>query len=132
MTPTTRRCLAAALRWVAALATLAAVVLLFRAPLAHTLLPGLDRTLSVSGVDAALHLGPAPGFQLRAASEPPGGELFADGEALGTLPLLGNVVCRNGQEVELEVRLAGHAPWRRTVECREFGTLEITARLERR
>lgn len=126
-----RRRLIETLRWVGALATLVAVMLFFRAPLSHSLLPGLDRALASTGVDRALQLGAAPGFQLRATSEPPGGRMYVDGEYTSTLPMLSNVICRRGQEVELEVRLDGYRPWQRTVTCREGGQLEVTARLEK-
>lgn len=129
MTASGRRRLIETLRWMGALSTLAAVVLFFRAPLAHSVLPGLDRVLASSGVDRAFQLGAAPGFQLRAESEPPGGRMFVDGEYVSTLPMLSNVICRSGQDVELEVRLDGFQPWQRTVACREGGQLEVTARL---
>lgn len=127
LNPTSRRRLVAALRWVAAVALLVAVVSLLREPLGHVL-PGFDGTLNTSGLGAAL--GPAPGFLIRADSVPKGASLWIDGEAHGTLPLLGNVVCRDGDEVKLEIRLDGYATWRRTVQCREGGELEVTARLQ--
>ncbi|MDA8020127.1 MAG: PEGA domain-containing protein [Thermoanaerobaculia bacterium] len=131
MTPRTRRRLTETLRWVGALSALVAVLVLFRAPLVHGALPGLDRALAAAGLDQALQLGPAPGFQLRATSVPPGGELWVDGESTSRLPVLTNVICRSGQEVELEVRLQGYRTWQRTVGCRQGGQLEVTARLER-
>jgi hypothetical protein len=130
MTPQSRRRIVLALRWLSALATLAAVFLLLRAPLARVL-PGLDRGLAATGIDAAFQLGPAPGFNLRANSVPPGAELWVDGKLKGPLPMLGNVICRSGRKVELEVRLDGYVPWHRELECREGGQLEVTAKLER-
>jgi hypothetical protein len=130
MTPQSRRRTAGFLRWISALATLVAVLLLFRAPLARVL-PGLDRGLAATGLDSAFRLGPAPGFNLRADSVPSGAELWIGGELKGTLPMLGNVICRSGDSVELEVRLDGYEPWRRELECREGGQLEVTARLKR-
>ena len=129
MTARARRRLIETLRWIGALATLLAVVLLLRAPLAHSVLPGLDRALARAGVDRAFQLGAAPGFQLRATSEPSGGRMYVDGEYVSTLPMLSNVICRSGQDVDLEVRLDGYRPWQRTVTCREGAQLEITARL---
>lgn len=130
MTPQSRRRIVLALRWISALATLAAVFLLLRAPLARVL-PGLDRGLAATGIDSVFQLGPAPGFNLRAGSVPAGGELWVDGELMGPLPILGNVICRSGKTVELEVRLDGYLPWHRELECREGGQLEVTAQLER-
>lgn len=137
MSPSSRRLLIETLRWVVSLSMLFAVAHLFRAPLAHVL-AGPDRaTAALAGDEAAkgavestFRLGPASGFQVRARSEPQGGELWVDGSYVSTLPVLGNVVCRNGEAVELEVRLEGFQTWRRAIECRENGQLEITARLK--
>lgn len=127
-----RRLGSRALRLVSALALLVAVLGFFRQPLAHSVFPGvfpgLERWAAEAGIGA---LGPAPGFLLRADSVPPGGTLFVDGEPRGTLPFFGNVICRAGDEVRLEVRLDGYQPWVRTVDCREGGRLQLTARLER-
>lgn len=131
MTARSRRRWIETLRWVGALSTLVAVVLFFRAPLGYSVLPGFDRVLANTGVDRAFQLGAAPGFQIRAESEPPGGRMYIDGEYVSTLPMLSNVICRTGQNVELEVRLDGYRPWTRTVTCREAGQLEVTARLEK-
>lgn len=127
VSPATRRRLVATLRWVAAVALLVAMVSLLREPLAHVL-PGFDGTLNTSGIDSVF--GPAPGFLVRASSKPAGGTLWIDGELQGSLPLIGNVVCRDGDEVQLEIRLDGHSTWRRTVQCREGGELEVSARLQ--
>lgn len=149
-----RRVLVEVLRWVAALAALLAVTLLFREPLGYTLLPEPDRSLSGPSVsrvasqeeareddpagspraasEPSFQLGPAPGFQLRATSVPRGADLWVNGRLKSSLPVLGNVECRSGERVELEVRKEGYLTWRRVVGCREHGQLEITARLERR
>lgn len=117
-----------ALRLLSAVAVLVAVLGFFRQPLAHTVFPDLERWAAETGIHA---LGPAPGFLLQAASVPPGGTLLVDGEPRGALPFFGNVICRAGDEVRLEVRLEGYEPWVRTVECNEGGRLELTARLAR-
>lgn len=136
MTPTLRRFIIELLRWVAALATLAAVVVLFRVPLLNLPVPSFERALTAAanatGADRLLPSGTTapPGFQLRGDSDPPRGELWVDGQYTSTMPVLTNVLCSDGQEVELEVRLTGYQTWRRTVDCREGGQLEINARLE--
>ncbi len=49
----------------------------------------------------------------------------------GTTPFLGNVACSQGEKVKIEIELAGFAPWRRELECRENGQLTVDAKLSK-
>ncbi len=70
------------------------------------------------------------GFHVRILSEPSGAEVKIQGKSKGHTPFIGNVQCRNEQEVIFEVSLKGFRPWVRNPLCRVGGTLEINARLE--
>lgn len=74
--------------------------------------------------------GAAPGFNARIETVPSGAEVRVDGQDRGTTPFLGNIVCREGEPVSIEVSKKGFRPWVRNPLCRHGGTLEVTATLE--
>ena len=76
-------------------------------------------------------MGASRGFVMQVLSTPSGAEIRIDSQPRGTTPFFGNVTCRDGQEVAIEVIGEGRPPWRRVVPCREGGTLRVTARLDR-
>ena len=99
---------------VGALSALGLVVLIFWQPLAE--------------VRSTLGFG-SPGFLMQVTSEPVPGTVEVDGVVRGTTPYFGNVRCRAEERVQIRVLAEGRQPWQREVECRQGGTLEITARL---
>ena len=113
-------------RLLAAFALLAAVLLLFELPLRA----GLAQVLRSSNPLAGL-FGPARGFFARIDSQPSGAKIRIDGKNRGETPFLGNVDCRQGDKVEIEIEAKPYQPWRRELECRENGQLEIDAKLSR-
>lgn len=113
-------------RLLAAVALLAAVLMLFQPPLRL-----LVAKVAGGGNPVAGFLGPSKGFLARIGSQPPGATVLIDGKARGVTPFLGNVACAQGEKVRLEIEAAGYAPWRRELECREDGQLEVDARLSR-
>lgn len=129
--------LALGLRLVAAAALTMLALTLFREPLrmlAGNRLPALG-ALSLPRLGwwgSASSPPPAPGFVLSARSLPAGGRIAIDGVDRGTLPAVLNVACRAGDAVALAVELPGHAPWRRTVACREGASLVVRATLSPR
>jgi len=74
--------------------------------------------------------GPSRGFHARILSAPAGADVAIQGKPRGQTPFFGNVSCREGEEVVIEVSAKGFRLWTRNPLCREGGTLEITARLE--
>lgn len=120
-----RRRLAAALRLVAGAAWLALAVTVFRLPLAVAAAPAAQAV----GLEDLVRPS-APGFLLSVVSLPPGGRLSVNGVDRGTVPLVANVICEEGQKVRLVVVQEGFAPWEHEVDCREGRALRVTARLE--
>jgi hypothetical protein len=113
------------LRLLAALFLLLAVLNFFR--------PQLVAFVDVGSQGAeglAAMLDPPKGFMVQALSEPGGARIEIDGRDRGFTPFLGNVSCREGEDVVLTVRAPGYQPWQRKVACREDGQLEIKAQLE--
>jgi hypothetical protein len=105
---------------------LASVLAFFWQPLRAVVEPGLGG----AGVEVPWNR-PAAGFLMEITSEPSGARFAVNGEERGQTPALANVLCLDGQEVEIAVDLEGFAPYRRTVVCREGGRLQVRARLER-
>ncbi len=108
-----------ALRSLAALCALGVSLLLFRGPIEQQWL---------SRVNLAR---PTPGFMAEITSEPSSAEILIDGVPRGATPFVGNVKCQTDEPVRLEVRAAGWDSWKRDIKCREGGSLEVRARLER-
>ena len=112
------------LRLWTALCGLGLVLLLFRQPLGDAVLPRVSSQLGGDGV--------APGFVVRVESTPADhGIVWIDGVERGPSPFVGNARCRDGEPVVIEVRADGFRPWTRTVACRDGGSLDARARLER-
>lgn len=118
--------LASLFRLLAALALLAAALLFFAAPL-RTLAARLER----GGNPLAGVFGPAPGFLARIDSRPKGASIRIDGRDRGKTPFLGNVACSRGEKIAIEIEAQGYQPWKRELECRVDGQLEISAQLSR-
>ncbi|MEO1369490.1 MAG: PEGA domain-containing protein [Acidobacteriota bacterium] len=110
----------------AAACALALSIFVFSDPLLTVLPPTVATTL-----DAVPGLGSSRGFVAQILSEPTGASVRIDGVERGTTPFFGNVQCRAGSDVEIEVAADGYATWRRELPCREGDTLKATARLER-
>lgn len=123
--------LAGLLRLCAALAILAAVLIVFQLPLgALAARIGTSGSL-LSGIPLAGLFGADQGFLARIDSQPSGAAVAIDGKYRGETPFLGNVACGQGDEVVVEITSAGYQPWRRELECREGGQLEVDAKLSR-
>ena len=114
-------------RLLAVACLLAAVLVFFRLPLSV-----LAAKAGQMGNPLAGLLGPADGFFARVHSTPSGAKIRVDGKERGETPFFGNVECSAGDKVVIEVDLAGFEIWRRELECRENGQLEVDAKLKRR
>ncbi|MEM8930870.1 MAG: hypothetical protein AAGE94_06835 [Acidobacteriota bacterium] len=104
---------------------LALVTLVFRLPLSQEIWPRAFTLAEMSSGQAA------PGFVVNVTAEPTMGAVWIDGVERGPIPFFGNVRCRDGDAVTIEVRTAGHRAWSRTIACREGGSLDVRARLQR-
>lgn len=113
-------------RFLAAACLLAAVLVFFRLPLLV-----LAAKTGELGNPLAGYFGPAEGFFARIHSAPSGARIRIDGKERGETPFLGNVECSAGEKVVIEVDLHGYDIWRRELECRENGQLEVDAKLKR-
>lgn len=118
--------LAGLLRLCAALAILAAVWIVFEPPLR-----ALAARIGQAGNPLAGVLGADQGFLARIGSSPPGAAVAIDGKQRGETPFLGNVACGQGDKVLIEIAAPGYQTWRRELECREGGQLEVDAKLTR-
>lgn len=114
-------------RLLAAACLLAALLVFFRLPLL-----ALAAKTGQMGNPLAGLLGPAEGFFARVHSTPSGAKIRVDGQERGETPFFGNVECSAGEKVVIEVDLAGFEIWRRELECRKNGQLEVDAKLKRR
>ncbi len=87
--------------------------------------------LSIAGLVAAAAIGASwwsgPGAMLVVTSEPAGAELFVDGRATGQSTPAEVFGLNPGARVQVELRLAGHRPWRQTVEIVEDVPTRIDA-----
>jgi hypothetical protein len=124
--PSKKTRLAGLLRLLSALALLAAVLVFFELPLR-----ALATRVGQDGNPLAGLFGPAKGFLARIGSQPSGAAIRIDGKARGETPFLGNVACGQGDKVLIEIAAPGYQTWRRELECRVDGQLEIDARLAR-
>ncbi|MCG8454771.1 MAG: PEGA domain-containing protein [Holophagales bacterium] len=116
-----------AARWVASLSFLTLALTLFHHPILESLVPRLGEGLARIGLQSS---NPAPGFMAEVLSTPSGAEVRIDGAHRGTTPFFGNVRCKEGETVTLEVHRAGFETWSRSVPCRQRRTLRAHARLE--
>lgn len=114
-------------RLLAAACLLAAVLVFFRLPLSV-----LAAKTGQMGNPLAGFFGPAEGFFARIHSTPGGARIRVDGKERGETPFFGNVECSPGERVVIEIDLTGFEIWRRELECRENGQLEVDAKLKRR
>ena len=114
-------------RLLAVACLLAALLVFFRLPL----LVLAAKTGEIGNPLAGL-FGPAEGFFARIHSSPSGATVRVDGKERGETPFFGNVACSAGERVVIEVELTGFEVWRRELECRENGQLEVDAKLKRR
>ena len=123
---------AQAWRLVRAACVLVLAVALFERPLAITWgggEPGGTGTLARIAERVGFG-GATRGFHVQVLSSPVGGRVAIAGRYRGEAPFFGNVPCRDGDEITLEVTAKDFRPWVRKVHCREGGTLEVKARLE--
>lgn len=118
--------LAALCRLLAALALLAAVLVFFAPPLRT-----LGAQLGRGGNPLNGYLGPAQGFLARIDSQPRGATVRIEGKNRGETPFLGNVACSGGEKIRLEIEAPGYRIWKRELECRADGQLEVKAQLSR-
>ncbi|MEM6796877.1 MAG: hypothetical protein AAF725_23085, partial [Acidobacteriota bacterium] len=96
------KALAALLRLAAGCCLLYLSGIVFYQPLADAMPGELSRSLErIPGVGAS------GGFMAQILSEPPGAAVAIDGKPRGTAPFFGNVACREGEKVRLEVRAEG-------------------------
>lgn len=114
-------------RLLAAACLLAAVLIFFRLPLSV-----LAAKTGQMGNPLAGFFGPAEGFFARIHSTPGGARIRVDGKERGETPFFGNVECSPGERVVIEIESTGFEIWRRELECRENGQLEVDAKLKRR
>lgn len=114
------------LRVAAALALLAAAIFFFEAPLRS-----LYARAGNAGNPLDRVLGPSQGFFARISSRPSGAAVEIDGKLRGETPFLGNVACSPGEKVAVAIAAPGYRPWRRELDCRKDGQVEINATLER-
>lgn len=70
------------------------------------------------------------GFGLSVESRPRGARVVVNGEARGETPLVTSVDCEPGDEVEVEVSLAGHRARRHLTTCRKDLLVELALELE--
>lgn len=125
-----RHQIANALRALAALALLVFSYTLWSEPLGKVLGPQVAPAAEQLGV-SDLFDRPSRGFMLQISSVPSGAAYGVQGQMRGNTPAMANVACRNGDAVDLVVRMDGFAEYHRQVECREGGILQVRARLER-
>lgn len=112
-------------RLIAALSLLLAVLIFFELPL-RALLAQAGTGNPLSGL-----FGPAKGFLARIDSVPSGAHIRIEGKDRGETPFLGNVSCRKGDKIHVEVSAPGYQLWQRELVCREDAQLELMARLKR-
>jgi hypothetical protein len=80
---------------------------------------------------AGEHVRRFQGFGVSVESVPAGAWVRANGEELGTTPLVASVSCTPGAPVAVEVGGARLRTVRRTVTCRADALVELSVRLER-
>ncbi|HEX4846091.1 MAG TPA: serine/threonine-protein kinase [Geothrix sp.] len=68
----------------------------------------LEHRLKTGEKDLSLRLAPAP-FRIQVASEPPGAEIFLDGESRGRTPAAIDIPGEGGHQLRLQ--LEGYQPW---------------------
>ena len=114
------------LRLAGAACALTLAVSLFQSPLLRRLPPEWAEEVAAT----LPGFGPSRGFVTQVLSMPAGAEVWIDGQRRGTTPFFGNVTCREGAEVTIDVVAPERRPWRRAVPCRQGQTLKVTARLD--
>jgi hypothetical protein len=122
------------LRLLSALALFTLLLLLFSPPLVQLLGPQLGIQGLPELLPRALLPGtarPSRGFIITARPAPSGAILWVDGRTRGRTPVVANVSCREGAEVELRLTADRHQPWVRRVQCRQGGALLIKPKLNR-
>lgn len=125
-----RHHLASALRVLAGLGLLVFSLALWGKPL--WLMWGLQGSTITERLGATSLLDrPGAGFMLQITSTPTGATFTVQGKERGTTPAVANVLCSNGEKVVITVRREDFAEYRRQVECREGGQLQVRARLVR-
>jgi hypothetical protein len=127
---TSRHHLAAALRVLASLALLVISLTLWNEPLGKILQPRVAPVAERLGISTLLDR-PGSGFMLQINSTPTDATFAVQGETRGNTPAMANVLCRHGETVVITVKKKGFAEYKRQVECREGGRLQVRARLER-
>ncbi len=127
--------IAGGLRLLSALSLLGLAVLVFIGPSSEWFGPRVELGLAqapklLPGAQTGSRAG-ARGFIVTARPNPAGTRLWWDGQERGSTPVVANVRCREGADVELGLRAEGYAPWAKTVACREGGSLLIKPRLDK-
>jgi hypothetical protein len=97
---------------------------------------GLSRSSTLAPAEAAVdatgeRVRRFEGFGVSVESTPPGAWVRANGEALGTTPLVASVPCTPGAELVLEIGGPRLRTVRRAVTCREDTLVEVSVKLAR-
>ena len=92
-----------------------------------TYLPPIKTEKTTTGEETS----PFTGFAVSIDTEPAGAVVSIGGVVRGEAPVLANVSCRAGDQVEVRAERQGFSPARRQVACRADTLVKLTLRLQR-